>query len=120
MKRVLLSVVGLISLGMVCAQESTSISVWEGDSLAGTYNLYNVDSLTFHKNVGTMKVWEKNAKAVEYSQSEVDSITLFSPKIENTNKLSYEELDAIFDPIEIPTDGYKRSPTTFCTAISAV
>lgn len=107
MKRVLLSVVGLISLGMVCAQESTSISVWEGDSLAGTYNLYNVDSLTFHKNVGTMKVWEKNAKAVEYSQSEVDSITLFSPKIENTNKLSYEELDAIFDPIEIPTDGYK-------------
>lgn len=107
MKKSILFGIGLLASVVVGAQESSSISVWEGDSVAGTYNLYNIDSLTFHKNAGTMKVWPKDAAAKEYSQADLDSITLFTPEVVTTNVKSFDELDAAFELVDIPTDGYK-------------
>ena len=107
MKKSVLFGIGLLASVVTGAQESSSISVWEGDSVAGTYNLYNIDSLTFHKSAGTMKVWPKGAAAKEYSQADLDSITLFTPEVVTTNVKSFDELEAAFDLVDIPTDGYK-------------
>lgn len=108
MKKSILFGIGLLASVVAGAQESSSISVWEGDSVAGTYNLYNIDSLTFHKNAGTMKVWPKDAAAKEYSQADLDSITLFTPNVESTNEKSYEELNTLFKSVKIPSEGYKK------------
>lgn len=107
MKKSILSCFVLLASIVAGAQESSSISVWEGDSLTDTYNLYNIDSLTFYKSAGTMKVWSKGIEPKEYSQKEVDSITLFTPIVENTNTMQYEEHKAIFESVDIETDGYK-------------
>ena len=45
MKKSILFGIGLLASVVAGAQESSSISVWEGDSVTGTYNLYNIDSL---------------------------------------------------------------------------
>ena len=108
MKKSILFGISLLASVVAGAQESSSISVWEGDSVAGTYNLYNIDSLTFHKSAGTMKVWSKDAAAKEYSQADLDSITLFTPNVESTNEKSYEELNTLFKSVKIPAEGYKK------------
>lgn len=107
MKKSIILGAGLLVSLVAVAQESSSISVWNGDSVAGSYNLYNIDSLTFHKDAETMKVWAIDAEADEYSQKDIDSITLFTPVVNSTNVRSYEELSAEFAKVTVPADGYK-------------